>query len=98
MSYKAVLFDVDGVLLDSSVANVAYYQALFHVIGTIEPDPNELRKNFHRSAEATLRYYYPQQHDSVIFQWMHLGDTIDVGFELLKPMPGVLKTLPKLSH
>lgn len=41
---KAVLFDIDGVLLDSFAANVFYFQELFVKAGYPSPTEEELRK------------------------------------------------------
>ncbi len=98
MSIKAVLFDVDGVLLDSGSANVAFYQELFRQIGELQPDRADLEQNNHLSVEATLRKYYPKWPNEEVNKWMMQADTIDVGFSLLRPMIGVLDVLPKLAQ
>lgn len=94
---KVILFDVDGVLLDSGRANVVFYQAVFRRIGGVVPKPAELAAHNHRSMEATLRHYYPDCSVEQMRAWLALADSIDDGFELLRPMPGVLETLPILA-
>lgn len=95
---RAVLFDVDGVLLDSGPANVAFYQELFRQIGDVQPERSDLEQNNHLSVEATIRKYYPAWPDADVQKWMIQADTIDIGFSLLRPMPGVLDVLPKLGQ
>lgn len=95
---RAILFDVDGVLLDSGAANVAFYQELFRQIGGVVPSQADLERNNHLSVEATLRKYYPDWPDAEVQKWMIQADTIDIGFSLLRPMPGVLATLPRLAE
>lgn len=97
MSLKAILFDVDGVLLDSTEANIEFYRELFRQIGSHQPDEQLLRSGMHLSVETMLRQVLPDLPDVDIYKWMIQADTIDAGFSLLKPMPGVLETLPKLS-
>lgn len=94
---QAILFDVDGVLLDSGSANVAYYQALFREIGNILPDQQELASNNHLSVEAMLRRFYPDRPDHDIEQWIMQAKTIKAGHELLHPMSGVMEVLPVLA-
>lgn len=98
MSIKAVLFDVDGVLLDSTAANAAFYRELFRRIGGLGPTAEDMKTSNHLSMEAMLRRFYPDRPQTDIDAWVTLGDTIDVGFELLRLMPGVLEVIPQLSQ
>ncbi len=94
---RAVLFDVDGVLLDSTAANIAFYRELFRQIGDIIPTNEDLAANNHVSMEGMLRRFYPDRSDQTIHDWIQLGDRIDTGLELLRPMPGVLEVIPRLA-
>lgn len=96
-SISAVLFDVDGVLLDSTESNIAFYRELFRRIGDTQPSEATLRSGMHLSVEAMLRQVLPHRTDADIYHWMIMADTIDLAFHLLKPMPGVLETVPLLA-
>lgn len=95
---RAVLFDIDGVLLDSTAANAAFYAELFRRIGGTGPTATDMLTNNHLSMEAMLRRFYPDTPQEQIEVWKVLGDTIDVGFDLLQPMPGVMEVLPILAQ
>lgn len=94
---KAVLFDVDGVLLDSTAANVAFYCELFRRIGGFGLTDEEMMKHKHLSVDGMLRKHYPEATDEQILTWAKLADEIDAGFDLLKPMPGVAEVIPQLA-
>lgn len=44
---KAIIFDVDGVLVDSREANVAFYQSLLQKAGYPKPSPEAIQACFH---------------------------------------------------
>lgn len=52
---KAVLFDVDGVLLDSLDANVEYYQELFKAAGYPVPSKEALRAMHHMTVWDVIK-------------------------------------------
>ncbi|MDP3639629.1 MAG: HAD family hydrolase [Nanoarchaeota archaeon] len=52
---KAILFDVDGTLVDSSEAHVAFYQQIFQDAGYAVPAQEAIRKIFHLSMNDTLQ-------------------------------------------
>ena len=51
---KAILFDVDGTLVDSSEAHVAFYQQIFRDAGSIIPARDDIRKIFYLPMNDTL--------------------------------------------
>lgn len=53
---KAVLFDVDGVLLDSYGANRKFFHQLLTSFGYREPTPEEFSKTIHLSMMAAIRF------------------------------------------
>lgn len=52
---KAVIFDIDGVLVDSREANVALYQNLLAKAGYPVPSTEKILSNFHLTARDSLR-------------------------------------------
>ena len=46
MMIKAVLFDVDGVLIDTGEANIKFYQVLISHLGYKRPTREEILKGF----------------------------------------------------
>ncbi len=94
---RAILFDVDGVLLDSAAANAEFFREFFRRISGALPAGAELPSNNHLSLDATLRRVYPQATADDIQRWVALSDTIEAGAELLRPIPGVLEVIPQLS-
>lgn len=51
---KAIIFDVDGVLVDSKNANVAFYQTLLTKAGYPSPPRKAVLENFHLTAWQTI--------------------------------------------
>ena len=52
---KAVIFDVDGVLLNSFEANLKFYQNLAHKIGVPLPTREQFQKLFHLSMYDVIK-------------------------------------------
>ncbi len=94
---RAILFDVDGVLLDSSAANAAFYRELYTQAGgtgSIE----ELLKVNHLAMADMLHRFFPEKSHEEIRELVKLGDTIDAGYELLSLAPGADTIIPNLAR
>jgi pyrophosphatase PpaX len=63
---KAVLFDVDGVLLDSFEANLQFYRNLLKKASYIPPTEKEFRPLMHYTMEKVIRELLPNASDSEI--------------------------------
>jgi len=55
MALNAVLFDIDGVLLDSRLANYAFYQDILTFCGYAQPTRNQCDAVFHLTRYDALR-------------------------------------------
>jgi HAD superfamily hydrolase (TIGR01509 family) len=56
---KAVLFDIDGVLIDSELANRKYHQELLERIGDRKIPPKEIVPFFSSTLEGMIQHFYP---------------------------------------
>ena len=70
---KAVLFDVDGVLLDSFEANLQFYRNLLTKAGYSPPTEKEFRPLMHYTMEKVIRELLPNASDSEIQQIWETG-------------------------
>jgi phosphoglycolate phosphatase-like HAD superfamily hydrolase len=52
---KVVLFDVDGVLINSFEANLIFYQDLLNFLGFPSMTRDEYQKLFHKTMEDVIR-------------------------------------------
>lgn len=95
---RAVLFDIDGVLLDSLKANAEFFRELLSHFGYRGPTDDEQAMYFHLSMRDVIRKYAPDVSEAKVKEIAKYGDTIDRGFDLLEmPMesPAVLEALSK---
>lgn len=93
----AVLFDIDGVLLDSATANLVFYQTLLTKFGYTGPTAEEFSSLNHMSMlDVIHRYALSADHD-VIMQMHAAGDTIKDHLHLLRMMPGAQEVVQSLS-
>src|SRR5690349_12788792 len=95
---QAVLFDVDGVLLDSAEANVAFYQDLFRKAGLPQLSAAEFRSQNHLSVPAMLRMTQPDLSDERLAAIVALADTIDAGYSHLRLPPRVVQVVAALAE
>ena len=67
---RAVLFDLDGTLVDSAPDLVAAVEALCTELGAPPPDADEVRKVVSAGGRAMLRKGLPGADDAMIDQWL----------------------------
>ena len=94
----AVLFDIDGVLVDSKDSNAAFFQALVKKAGYPEPSLEFVNKQFHTPLSMSLRDLLGID-DEEVERIMVMGRDADVKqFHLLKfpdNLRGLLEALGK---
>lgn len=98
---KAVIFDIDGVLLDSYEANFDFFQKLMEKAGYPgKPTEEEFRKAFHLNMKEAIRLFSSSFDEIEINRIWEMGRKREVSYdsELLK-MPagceGILSQLKK---
>ncbi|MFA5184026.1 MAG: HAD family hydrolase [Patescibacteria group bacterium] len=96
---KAVIFDIDGVLLDSFEANLKFFQDLLSQAGYEPPTREELRPIFHYSMIDTIKALTQSREEEEICRLWEIGRRQEgVKYDLgLLTMPtgtaAVIKTL-----
>ncbi|GAB4219388.1 MAG: pyrophosphatase PpaX [Candidatus Microgenomates bacterium] len=96
---KTVLFDVDGVLLDSFEANLVFYQNLFNKFGYIGPTKEEYKKMHHLTMIDVIRKITKIDNEDKIKKIWQVGKSREVRYpdELLKTPKNLKKILFQLS-
>ncbi|HEX5123568.1 MAG TPA: HAD-IA family hydrolase [Rhodanobacteraceae bacterium] len=67
---RAVLFDLDGTLIDSAPDLIAAVEALCHELGAPPPDPARVREVVSAGGRAMLRRGLPGANETMIDQWL----------------------------
>lgn len=86
---KAILFDVDGVLIDSFEANVKFYQDLMKLAGYAEPTKDMIRERYHMTMEQVIRSLIPEKDEDEVKRIWTMGKNRDI------PYPDELLTTPQ---
>ena len=95
---KAILFDVDGVLLDSSKANEAFFRKLLVAAGYPAPTEKEYAQVFYLSMWDAIKELTKSTSEEEVRKIWELGKKIPPDFDLLKVPPHaeeVIKLLKK---
>ena len=95
---KAVLFDVDGVLLDSFEAGLLFLQDILAHMGHKKPSRNEFRKVFHLPLPLALKHIAKAELTEELERLHEIVQKVPYHSELLSEPPyakEVLKTLQK---
>lgn len=95
---KAVLFDIDGVLIDSFNANLAFYRALFRKLGYKPLSEKDFIKVMHFTLEGVIREY-TRESDKEVQRMLAIGkESIEelYPYELLKATSDLGKVIKKL--
>src|SRR3989344_5953039 len=95
---KAVLFDIDGVLVDSFEANLKFYQDLLSKAGYPPPTRESFSKLFHLTMFDVIKTIIKSTSDTEIQRIWEMGNRRDVRYplELLSAPTNFEKTLLKL--
>ncbi len=95
---KAVLFDIDGVLMDSFDANLAYYQKILLKLGKKEIlTAEEFRTAFHLRFTEMMERLLKGTDPREVEHQMDRAREVHYPIELLKEMPGVQPVLELLK-
>lgn len=81
---KAILFDIDGVLLDTHAANTAFYQKLMEATGYPSPTAEDTRKHFHLSLHDSIRQYSGETDEKKVTEILAIAKTLWYPLELMK--------------
>lgn len=94
---QAILFDIDGVLLDSTKANTVFYQDLFRRAGLTAPSAAELQAHNHLSVPDMVMRTHPTTSASTMANILDLANTITAGYEFLKLPPKAVEVVIALA-
>jgi beta-phosphoglucomutase-like phosphatase (HAD superfamily) len=75
---KAVLFDIDGVLIDSFAANLRFYQDLMIKAGYKPPTKEEFGNLFHRTLIDVIKVFTKSTSDDEIMRIYKMGQSREV--------------------
>jgi beta-phosphoglucomutase-like phosphatase (HAD superfamily)/8-oxo-dGTP pyrophosphatase MutT (NUDIX family) len=92
---KAVLFDIDGVLLDSKEANALFFQDLLEKAGYRRPSKSEVLKIFHMTMWDTIKFLSKEKSEERIKKAWLIGCKMKYPMNLLK-MPNHSKKAIKI--
>ena len=95
---KAVLFDVDGVLIDSAEGNARYYNHVFQKFGKKPISIEEYKKNFYNlSSRKVFELFFPEKTEAEREEIAKYGSTIIRDFfRYIRLNPGAAETLESL--
>ncbi len=94
---KAILFDVDGTLVDSSEAHAAFYQKIFQDAGSAIPARDDIRKIFHLPMNDTLQTLALGRPPQEIKRLLDAGQKAAYPAELQKVPAHSLQAIRELS-
>ncbi|MFA6073179.1 MAG: HAD family hydrolase [Candidatus Woesearchaeota archaeon] len=99
MTLKAVIFDVDGVLLDSFEANLKFFQDLLKKANCKQPTREEYSKMMHMSMMSVIKYFSKSKSDEEIQRIFDMGRFREVKYpiHLLKMPKDAKKTIHELN-
>lgn len=95
---KAVMFDVDGVLVDSFEANVEYFKNIFETAGYVAPTKEEYRHMFHISLDDLIRLVAKNPDEMEFQRIKSCAKKIKYPIEKMKLTEGSAETIKKLSE
>ncbi|MCL5113837.1 MAG: HAD family hydrolase [Patescibacteria group bacterium] len=96
---KAVLFDIDGVLLDSEESNREFLRRVIGRFGYKAPTREEYRKAFHLNLRDTIRVLTGEQDEKKIEQMWSYGAVLpDYPDDLLRIPEGLSETIKQLKE
>jgi HAD superfamily hydrolase (TIGR01509 family) len=96
---KAIIFDIDGVLLDSFEANLKFYQDLMIKAGYRPPTREEFPAIFHFSMMDAIKSLTKSDSEEEIKRIWELGRSREVGYglDLLTTPEGIEEVLEQLN-
>ena len=96
---KAVIFDIDGVLVDTLKANLKFFQDLMRHAGYKPPTYEEYKGLYPKHLKDVVRILTKSDSEEEIMRVWNMGASRVVNFpnELITSPPGVLETVEELS-
>jgi HAD superfamily hydrolase (TIGR01509 family) len=95
---KAILFDVDGVLIDTLESNARSYSHDFELLGGKPITPEEYKKFYHLPARVMFKRFFPEKSDQEIERIIMTKTERTVRFfKYAKLFPGVMDTLENMK-
>ena len=94
---KAVLFDIDGVLLDSFEAGLLFFQDILAHMGYPKPNRDEYRKAFHLPLTLALKHLAKADITEELERLHEIVGKVQYHSELLTEPPHTKETLKTLS-
>ena len=81
---KAVLFDIDGVILDSFEANYEFYRGIMSEFGYKMLDKEDFPSMFHMTMINSIKHITDSNDEEEISKIWEFGKNLDVPHHLLK--------------
>ncbi len=95
---KAILFDIDGVLLDSEESNREFFRRVLGRFGYKAPTKEEYRKAFHLTLRDAIGALTEEKDEKKIAEMWNYGTTLpDYPDDLLKIPEGLTETIEQLK-
>ncbi len=93
---KAVIFDIDGVLMDSLEANTKFFQNLLEKSGYKKPPRREAAKTFHMTMWDAIKFLTKEKSDNKIRKIWNLGHKLRYPIKLVRIPDNSAETLENL--
>lgn len=94
---KAVIFDIDGVLLDSFEANYAFYKALIKKLGYKPPTRSRYKKIFHMPMWGVIKSLTGETNEKKLKEFWNVGKRMKYPLNLAKLPIHSVETVKRLS-
>ncbi len=94
---RAVLFDIDGVLLDSFDAGLRLFQDMLTYMGYPKPTRSEFKKVFHLPLIPVLKHFTKSELTEELERLHEIVEKVPYHAELLSEPPHTKETLKELS-
>lgn len=96
---KAIIFDIDGVLLDSFEANFRFFENLFNATGYKPPTRREFMSLFHATMMEVIKKVTGSHSEAEVMRIFRLGSGTEIHYplELINTPEGAAETLRLLS-